>query len=286
MFRSYWGKFSKIAGLAALVWLAFGFYSALSWHSNGLENEAAQRTEIHRQNAEDRIVRVCASDPAKIKCIYEARQTQRENEREEQDLAAQKVTAWWTKTMGIAALIGMALSAVGVWLVKTTFDETRKANEIAKETLFRQLRAYVTAESIETDENNRLTKYSGFSCVKITINNSGATPANSVKIIYSRISVKEGEIFPLLTEECFPNIGGQTKIIAHIPWLFWDNLYDPKVRISTNISGVLVYNTVIPDANGHYIEFSENFDLKVRMPNRIPPVEMRITSVPERTFFS
>lgn len=50
--------------------------------------------------------------------------------------------------MGIAALIGMALSAVGIFLVYTTFNETRKANEIAADTAKRQLQAYIHPECV------------------------------------------------------------------------------------------------------------------------------------------
>lgn len=132
MLRGGWRSIIKVAGLSLLLFAGYALFSALSWHSTSLENEAAQRTNIHAQNAENRIERVCLSPIAEPDCVEDARQAQRENEREEQDLAAQKVTAWWTKVMGMAALIGMALSAVGVWLVKTTFDETRKANFLSK----------------------------------------------------------------------------------------------------------------------------------------------------------
>ena len=47
------------------------------------------------------------------------------------DLVAQRSSALWAKIMGIAALIGMGLSLLGVVLVAITFRETRKANGIA-----------------------------------------------------------------------------------------------------------------------------------------------------------
>jgi hypothetical protein len=151
MLRSYWLSIIKVAGLSLLLFAGYTLFSTLSWHSTSLENEAAQRTKIHGQNAENRIERVCYSPLAKPDCVDEARQAQRENEREEQDLAAQKVTAWWTKVMGLAALIGMALSAVGVWLVKTTFDEAREANEIARKSSVSQNRGWLIVETIETE---------------------------------------------------------------------------------------------------------------------------------------
>jgi hypothetical protein len=66
-------------------------------------------------------------------CVAEANNEYRENERKEQDLIAQQTTAVWTFLMGCAAIIGMSLSALGVYLVWTTFRETRKANEKAAE---------------------------------------------------------------------------------------------------------------------------------------------------------
>jgi cytochrome c-type biogenesis protein CcmE len=76
----------------------------------------------------------CQSLPAlnKIDCIAKQEAHAREYERSEQDLVAQRLTAIWTILMGCAAVIGMVLSAIGVILVYTTFDETRKANELTK----------------------------------------------------------------------------------------------------------------------------------------------------------
>jgi hypothetical protein len=80
--------------------------------------------------------------------------------------------------MGIAALIGMGLSAIGVWLVKTTFEETRKANSIARESMERQLRAYVGAFDLRV-EGFRPGNRPVFS-FKPT--NTGQTPAYEVEI--------------------------------------------------------------------------------------------------------
>ena len=56
----------------------------------------------------------------------------RDKQREYEDLVSQRKSALWAMIMGVAALAGMALSVVGVVLVWTTFNETRRANEIAK----------------------------------------------------------------------------------------------------------------------------------------------------------
>ena len=72
--------------------------------------------------------------------------------------------------MGIAALIGMALSAIGVWLVKTTFDETRTANEIA---LFGQ-GADLIADGAEIEITPE------FVTIGIMLSNVGAAMAHDV----------------------------------------------------------------------------------------------------------
>jgi hypothetical protein len=149
--RGNWVNVAKVAGLATLAVLAIFGLRQLQAYGDELEQYAAYRSDVHRQNAEYRIERVCPTAPSKVDCINEARQTKRENQREEQDLAAQKVTAWWTQVMGIAALIGMGLSAVGVWLVKTTFDETRKSNAIAQRALLIENRPWLVVNSINTE---------------------------------------------------------------------------------------------------------------------------------------
>jgi hypothetical protein len=177
MLRGYRGFIAKIAGLALITFAAYGFYSVVSWKSVALEQDAAQRTDIHRQNAEERIKWVCSSRASDTLCIEQTRQTQRENEREEQDLAAQRVTAWWTNVMGVAALIGIALSAVGIWLVKTTFDETRKANEIARMSQRPWLDAEIVVDGIAKSENGYVLR------IIIHIKNLGLSPAIRLKCI-------------------------------------------------------------------------------------------------------
>ena len=49
-----------------------------------------------------------------------------------EDLKAQQSMARWTQYMGVAAIAGVFLSFIGIGLVYTTFDETRKGNKIAQ----------------------------------------------------------------------------------------------------------------------------------------------------------
>jgi hypothetical protein len=109
-------------------------------------------------------------------CVANASGEYRENERKEQDLIAQQTTAVWTFLMGLAAIVGVAMSALGVYLVWTTFRETRKSNEIARESMERQLRAYLCFESIDVDASHGDVKLTAF------WKNTGQTPARKADV--------------------------------------------------------------------------------------------------------
>ena len=134
MFRGYRNIIATVAGLAIVASAIFLLIRDLSTVDSAYRHSAANASIKYQADANSNIKERCLSATAFAEedCTAKAYEAAREGQRKEQDLAAQNITAWWTKIMGIAALIGMALSAVGVWLVKTTFDETRKANEIAK----------------------------------------------------------------------------------------------------------------------------------------------------------
>lgn len=134
MLRGYRSVVTAIAGLAIVgsgLWLLVKDLSSID---SAYRHSAADAAIKYQRYADTYVKERCISPTGlrEIDCASKADEAAREGQRKEQDLAAQNITAWWTKVMGIAALIGMALSAVGVWLIKTTFDETQKANEIAR----------------------------------------------------------------------------------------------------------------------------------------------------------
>ena len=129
----YRSVIAAIAGLAIVAALFF-LIRDLSTVDSAYRNSAADASVKYQSDTSAYIKKRCFT-PTGLReedCAAKAREAEREGQRKEQDLAAQNITAWWTKVMGIAALIGMTLSAVGVWLVKTTFDETRKATKTAQ----------------------------------------------------------------------------------------------------------------------------------------------------------
>lgn len=101
------------------------------------EQEARQKSSDYAEHAANKIRQICGTVAAREEaaCIKDAvaeyRLKTRDNQREHDDLVAQRKSALWTSIMGIAALIGMGLSAIGVALVYTTFSESRKTNRLA-----------------------------------------------------------------------------------------------------------------------------------------------------------
>ena len=166
-----------MVGLAIVGTALFFLIRDLSSVDSAYRHSAADASIKYERDAKAYQKETCISSPTVLAdpdCEAKAEEAKREGQRKEQDLAAQNITAWWTKIMGIAALIGMALSAVGVWLVKTTFDETRKANDISKEVH----RPWITI-SVKP-ENFIAVPFSHHFDVEFTFENVGDTAAISL----------------------------------------------------------------------------------------------------------
>ncbi|WP_209348697.1 hypothetical protein [Pontixanthobacter sp. CEM42] len=136
--KKYTGLMLALAAAATVIigGAVFGLVQQASF-----DREARDQIAVHSDYAQQRYLVVCdgavAADEAA--CIEEAsaeaRSALREQERAELDLVAQQKMALWTAVMGIAAMIGMGLSALGIWLVWTTFRETRRQARIAEDNL-------------------------------------------------------------------------------------------------------------------------------------------------------
>lgn len=130
--------------IAALVLAALTVSGAVLYGLSqqiAYDQEAQDRIADYAKHSREQIARACFAFPGlnQVECVSQAYQKsspeRREYERRELDLVAQQKMALWTAVMGVAAMIGMALSAVGVWLVWTTFRETRRQAQIAQDNL-------------------------------------------------------------------------------------------------------------------------------------------------------
>ena len=204
MLRGFRSIVTTLAGLAIVASALWALVSDLSSVDSAYRHSASDASVEYQRNAQAYIKETCFTPAGlgKPDCAPQAREAAREGQRKEQDLAAQNITAWWTKVMGIAALMGMALSAVGVWLVKTTFDETREANSIARDAQ----RAWITIES-----DPILVRPSGpdglYVRVNFTAKNVGGTAATDFEFTHEIIFHRKDETSEDLDKRCVKIVG-------------------------------------------------------------------------------
>lgn len=132
------------------VWIGYGLLESAKY-----DQQAKDKLSEYTEYTRDKVAQACAGGDKSesIKCVTEAFEAKREYEYNQSDLVAQRQSALWAYIMAAAAVFGIALSAVGVWLVKTTFDETRKANEIAKASQRPWLSVQIIPKSIKMTDN-------------------------------------------------------------------------------------------------------------------------------------
>lgn len=116
------------------------------------EEQAAQYTDPTRIAVECETAIVAAS--GEEQCIDSENEAANEAERSVYDLEAQQLMANWTRVMGKAAIIGMAVGILGLFLIFVTFWETRKAANLSRDTF----NAYMDIERaiVEVSAGNAL----------------------------------------------------------------------------------------------------------------------------------
>ena len=180
MFRSYRSIFLAIAGMILI--------GAGQPSDNG-----TTKSPIEQANKEKRQHELASAGIGHTGAAIETQNSKNDryekerNEREIRDLIAQEKSAYWAEAVFWATAFAVVVSAVGIILVFTTFKETKKANNIAKVSAFRQLRAYVTAEKATTSNVNFPDENQGFQGVRIVLHNSGATPAVGVSVTFKKM---------------------------------------------------------------------------------------------------
>jgi hypothetical protein len=123
------GLFITLLGVSAIV---RGVLEQVEYEGRSYERSSEYTADTYGP-AYDSCVRLTRN--RQTNCIADENEKRRENERKKQDLIAQQTTAIWTFLMGCAAIIGMMLSALGVYLVWTTFRETKRNTETAYDLL-------------------------------------------------------------------------------------------------------------------------------------------------------
>ena len=104
-----------------------------------------------------------------------------------EDLDAQRDMAKWTRIMGIAAIVGIILSGIGIGLIYSTFVAAHKANQIA----LSAQRAWLTLE-IENEGALRILPETADLNIKWTIKNIGREVAKNLRIVAYLTTLKKG----------------------------------------------------------------------------------------------
>ncbi len=166
-----------IATIVAAAFIGFGLLKSAQY-----ERQADINSGHYSGYTSKKISETCVAVSVieKTKCVYEARDKEREYRYNQRDLVTQKRSALWAYIMAVAAVVGMALSALGVWLVKTTFDEAREANEIALKSHEQIIRPWLTIE-IVNEPSMKIVDMRPEIKLKIRIENIGGTPAIDVR---------------------------------------------------------------------------------------------------------
>lgn len=118
-----------VAAIFVALFTAWGIWYQLDYHQ-----QAADKSAQYERWAKHEIKAGCPSlgEITKAQCNYQAKHTAHENKRDEYDLYAQRTSALWAGIMAVAALVGIGLSGVGIYLVKTTWDATKESNDISR----------------------------------------------------------------------------------------------------------------------------------------------------------
>lgn len=189
-------KIRLVAGIIVATLIAVAVISCGLWQSTEYEREANGHAREYAAYTDKKIRQSCLSLPPVYQqdCTAQARHEQRNYERNERDLVAQRQSALWTLIMGAAAVMGMGLSVIGVILVWITFRETQGANKISEQTI----RPWLVIDETEDMLFRFYVSDSGDVCLsfwpKIWLKNIGQTPAKNV-IFFAELSPINPEAF-------------------------------------------------------------------------------------------
>ena len=186
------GNGTKIVGGITLVIILFLsimlIYSSGRKHGEAIGEYSANADTYARHTQEH--IKDCltlAEDGSKTKCIIDEIEASNEHERAEKDLVAQTEMALWALGMLVVSTLMMLVSALGVWWIRDTLVETRKAVKAADDavTVTRevgeaQVRAYVAPYefSVVFDQNVGVADIHGM------VRNSGQSPAHRFRHAY------------------------------------------------------------------------------------------------------
>lgn len=229
MLRGNWHKHPKaglVGGLLAAFVFCLGVIGLAHLQAVQYERDANDRANEYAEYTLQKVSEACVgiSGRERVICLNEAFEAQREYENTQQDLTAQQKAALWAFVMGAAAVVGMALSAVGVWLVKRTFDETRKSADAAQKTLnatvaIERGRLALRPLSVRASKKER-----GYADVNIAADNYGGTPCRIVRCYFQQMATPEYPGFMPMGIEVGVTVAGGDKVSFNAGFVMIDSV--------------------------------------------------------------
>jgi len=123
--------------LISLIVVGIGGVQQAIYYEN-----ASRRAAGYTRQAEEQIDAECRVVDTHTQCARNIKQTARENQRDEYDLYSQETMAVWTTVLGVFGVLGVGMTPVGIYLVWTTFRETKRTADEAR----RSADAFIAAE--------------------------------------------------------------------------------------------------------------------------------------------
>lgn len=167
--------------------------------------QQAQQATEQQTRTPDQMLSACGSVSGGelVGCIASQIETQGQTKHDAEDLVAQQQSAHWAIVAALAGAGGLVSTIIGLFFVWQSLTKTneslrlnRQANDHARESAERQLRAYVSIKDIVVN------KFAANEAVEVSVLliNSGQTPARELRGVVSGIPTPtpyELKAFPL-----------------------------------------------------------------------------------------
>lgn len=188
--RNWGGPYAFIVLAVALGAVA----AVLIWDTSSEQTKISmsrdQSARQHIEYAQDRVRRACRDRDfsALLECVTDEVVAANDHGRAESDLDAQQAMALWARLMTLASLVGLGVTAVGVYLVYGTLKQTSIATQAAQDAVAvtreigqKQARANLDYFGcVVSDMPISAHSHAGIVNIKVIFKNFGPTPAREV----------------------------------------------------------------------------------------------------------
>lgn len=202
-------RYVRWAGLVCALVLACGVIQHAIYYQ-----KASRNAEYYSRDAKNVISVLCQKIVTKD-CADRTREISdaaHQQQREEYDLYSQQAMALWTAIMGGMAVLGVFLTAIGVWFIKRTLDATLDAVEDtgnATDAMIRQTnlmeqnqRPWLMIDDFKFD-GPKTVETAWWIDFSFSVRNIGNSPAKNV-LIQSRWFRTEAEAYDAISSQIFP----------------------------------------------------------------------------------